>query len=225
MTTYDSYLGKGLYSYGDAGRILGISTGKIHNWTDGYRNMPPMFGRELAEPHILTFVDLMQLLLVQAFRKDRFSLQTIRAIAQYVARQCNTDHPFGIMRFHRSGKAIIGEMLDASPSDKHGLYMELPRAQVVMGEVITPYLEERLVYSNTGKVAQYWPMGMDGGVVIDPRRSFGEPILADYGLPTYTLYRMHMAGDSPEILADAFCVSTLEVEQALNYERGQARAA
>lgn len=228
-----NYLGIGIYTYSDASRILRISTQKLHKWADGYRysykgtirNKPPLFGRtypELAEQHFLTFTDLVQLYLVNKFRQERISMQVIRSTADRVAHMLNTDHPFASMKFHTDGKRIIGEIRDASPDGFPRNYLEdLSRAQIVM-ETVRPFLIDQLDYTSDGIARQFWPFGKNSGIVIDPKRCYGAPILSNCSVPTLPIYQMFVAGDPIDTIADVYKIDSIEVELAIRYEQALA---
>lgn len=233
MDSTTSYLGIGLYTYTDASHILRISTGKLHKWADGYpyqykgelRRQQPLFGRahpELAVQNLLTFLDLIQLYLINEFRKEKISLQVIRATADRVSRLFQTNHPFAVMQFHTDGKRIIGEIQETSIDGVSRHYLEdLAKAQLVM-ETVRPFLIDHLDYTPEGITRQYWPLGREKGVVIDPARCFGNPMLSDFSIPTYPIYSMYLAGDTPSTIADAYCIDIDHITRAIEYEQALA---
>jgi uncharacterized protein (DUF433 family) len=56
-------------------------------------------------------------------------------------------------------------------------------------------------------------------VLIDPRRSFGRPVIAGTGIPTSAVADRFFAGESPEHLAHDFRLTPDQVLEAVRYER------
>ena len=57
------------------------------------------------------------------------------------------------------------------------------------------------------------------GMVVDPRRAFGKPVIAGTATPTETLAGLIRAGESPEQVAEDFRLTTKQVEDAWQFEK------
>jgi uncharacterized protein (DUF433 family) len=55
-------------------------------------------------------------------------------------------------------------------------------------------------------------------IVIDPRVSFGRPVIAGSGVPTSAILERYLAGEGFEHLALDYNRSTLEIEEAIRCE-------
>jgi uncharacterized protein (DUF433 family) len=55
-------------------------------------------------------------------------------------------------------------------------------------------------------------------IVIDPRISFGRPVLAGSGIPTAVIAERYKAGESVDELADDYGRKRLEIEEAIRCE-------
>ncbi len=74
------------YSPTEAGRIVGLSVGRVRRWLQGYRyqhgenvvTMAPVLSRS-SESKYASFLDLVDLLFVKKFLEVGFSLQKIRS--------------------------------------------------------------------------------------------------------------------------------------------------
>jgi uncharacterized protein (DUF433 family) len=226
------YLGIGLYTIPETARLLRVPVGKLRRWAQGYRFADgrfskPMFGRdypELADQGILTFQDLIELCLVSQFRQAGVSMQTIRTTARWAAEQFETNHPFAVRRFHTDGKRLFAEMeLSAEKGVPQRVYQELPTCQYVLDDIAESFFL-KLDYE-ADQVRHYWPLGKQCTVVLDPARSFGEPIDVTSGVPTRLLYEMHRARKSVAEVANWFQVEPEAVRAAIEYEQWLARVA
>ena len=68
-----------------------------------------------------------------------------------------------------------------------------------------------------GVVVGFNPLGPKRSVTIDPRRKFGQPVVR--AVPTAVLYEQFAAGDSVELIADAYDLTRSEVLDAIEFER------
>jgi uncharacterized protein (DUF433 family) len=55
-------------------------------------------------------------------------------------------------------------------------------------------------------------------IVIDPRRAFGQTVIAGTGIATIVIAERHCAGDSVAALADDYRLSSELVEDAIRFE-------
>lgn len=55
-------------------------------------------------------------------------------------------------------------------------------------------------------------------VVIDPRISFGRPVLVGTGIPTFILAERYKAGESIDELADDYGCNRFQIEEAIRCE-------
>ena len=89
MPEYE-YIGRGVYSVAEAARLTGVPSSTIRRWTRGYtykgRIIPPVFDgvNEEGTP-ILRFVDLMEVRILDGFRKEGVSWPTMRLMAYQAA--------------------------------------------------------------------------------------------------------------------------------------------
>lgn len=215
-----SYVGLGVYTIPEAARLLKTPGRTLYNWVRGYhargreRTVAPMFTAdhpELVAEHILTFVDLVEMHVVRSLRVHGVSLRTIRAAASILSQRFDTRHPFAVQGLRTDGKNVFlkGE----------GGTEELGPYQFVFEAVIEPFLKQ-LEYHD-GVASLLWPIGK-GRVALDPQRNFGKPIVHRGAVPTYPLYQMRKAGESPERIARWFGANVEAVNCAVEYEYGLA---
>lgn len=139
-------------------------------------------------------------------------MRTIKAAAACLSTRYGTNHPLAVRGLQTDGVRIF----DAAEGKLGGaVYEELGRYQFVIGEGARPFFRQ-LEYEDD--MARYiWPLGR-GKVVLDPARGFGKPIDFASGVPTYVLYQMRLAGESPERIARWYTVAVEAVNHAIEYE-------
>jgi len=106
--------------------------------------------------------------------------------------------------------------------ENHGVMLwDMRDVQRVFDKVIRPFLKN--VEFDGGKVpSRWWPRGKSRQVALDPRRSFGHPIVFREGIATKVLVRSVRANDSVEEVAKWFEISPASVRAAIDFEQALA---
>jgi uncharacterized protein (DUF433 family) len=222
-----SLLGIGLYTVAEASRLTGIPPGRLRRWLRGYTwgagerraASQPVWLRQVPDIEGtvgLGFLDLMEARFVDAFRKAAVPWLVIRRCAEHAREIIGSDHPFSSQRFRTDGRTIFAEIVD--PAGERQL-LDLAKGQFAFARVIDPSLYAGIEFSNRDMPARWWPMGQGTTVVIDPARSFGQPIVSDGGVPTRTLADAVAAEGSVAKVARLFRLEPKSVRAALRFEQ------
>ncbi|WP_426748617.1 DUF433 domain-containing protein [Myxococcus faecalis] len=217
----------GVYSLKEAARLVRMKSDRVKRLVKGYEfrgrrgqrsSSPPLFRGQFEEIDgtiNLSFPDLIELLFVRDFREHGVSMPVIRRAAEVAAEMYGgVDHPFCFRKFSTDGKRIFTTAADAE-GDEH--MVDLVRRQHVFAQVMDPFLKQ-LEYSEAGQLLRWFPLGKDKRVVLDPRLSFGAPIVAKFGVPTSVLYAAHRAGESEENIAAWYDVPVAAIQDAISFE-------
>ena len=94
--------------------------------------------------------------------------------------------------------------------------LDLKRHQYVFGRIIERTFKDLDIEADT--VARWRPFNGKDSIVIDPNRSFGQPIAAESGVPTIVLAQAVEAEGSQERVARLFEVSLAAVKDAVRFE-------
>jgi uncharacterized protein (DUF433 family) len=172
------------------------------------------------EERRLSFINLVEaFVLVGVRRHHSISLPKVRKAVDYLRRTFGTKRPLAEERFETDGVDLFVEKFGA-------LIGATQDGQVQLGEIIRARLKQvRRDPSGVPEKVVLFPAPARGGagaVVIDPRRSFGRPVLDGFGLRTAILAERFYAGDTVEALAADYGVSSETIQNAL---RCQPRAA
>lgn len=224
-------IGIGLYSVSEAAHLTRIPAASIRRWLVGYRythenmtrNIPSVC--ESDAPSVddiigLSFLDMMEMRFIHAFRENRISLQTIREAARRACELFRQDHPFTRKRFSTDGRRIFAEIAGQS-SPEPGL-LDLVKSQYAFHRVLKPTLYKSLEFSEGDEVRLWYPMWPRRQVVVDPERSFGRPLVDQVGVPTEVLAQAVNAEGSVERVARWFDVPVAAVTTAVDFEQALA---
>jgi len=220
-------IGIGLYTVPEAARLTGIAQGRLRRWLRGYTYAAgegqavsqPVWRRQLPEIDGtlgLGFLDLMEARFVDAFRKAAVPWRVIRLGAERARELCRTDHPFSSQRFRTDGRTIFAEIVDQA---REPALLDLVKNQFAFARIIGPSLYAGIEFSNRDMPVRWWPLGRNTPVVVDPARSFGQPIVSTAGIPTAVLADAVAAEGSVAKAARLFRMSPQAVNAALRFEQ------
>lgn len=220
------FVGIGLYSLADAAHLLKVPPQKLRRWMDGYaykqddeiRRMAPLWVPDIPkiEDHIeLSFRDLIELRFVQAFVENGIGLKAVRNCLKY-ARQCiHSARPFSSGRFRTDGRTIFLESLEAAGEPK---LLDLKKKQYVFKQVVEQSFKDLDLDGDL--VARWRPYRGKDSIVVDPTRSFGQPIASASGVPTVVLAEAVKAEGSLSLVAAMYEVEKSAVQDAVRFHEG-----
>jgi uncharacterized protein (DUF433 family) len=220
----EELIGLGLYTPAEAGRLLNIPAGKITRWLRGHRIGGHKY-QPLWKPQIhlddkgvyLGFRDLMEVRIADKFIHFGVSPQRIRTAIGLAREIVGEDRPLSTDRFRTDGREIFLRVveMDEDGEEKERL-LNLFKRQYEFKQIIDPLLKT-IDFDERGVPFQWWPLGKRGNVVIDPARSFGQPIDSVTSVPTAVLAiagRRHGIDNA----AKAYSVPRASVKRAIDYE-------
>jgi uncharacterized protein (DUF433 family) len=218
-------IGLGAYTVPEAAQLLKIRSINIRRWIGGYnfnsqgdaRRMPPLWTSQLPAygNHLeLGFRDLIELKFVREFLKSGLSLQVIRFCLQEAKKVISDDRPFSTRRFKTDGKTIFIEGIRGSGETE---LLDLKKKQYTFKDVIEQSFKDLDIEDDT--VTSWRPFKGKKTIVIDPQRSFGQPIATDYGVPTATLAQAVEAEGTVEKVVRLYEVPAKIVRDAVAFER------
>lgn len=212
--------GIGAYSLPEAGRLLAIPPSTIRHWLFGYhyahhgpvtQQAPlwrPQYGIDQEEP-LLGFRDLLEARIVRGLRDAGLGLPTIRECLRRARDLVEDEHPFSTRRFNTDGKSLFVEI--------GGTVLDLKTRQHVFKRVIAPSFID-LEY-DLDAASRWWLNPSKKTLVIDPERSFGQPIVDKTGVSTSRLVQVVEAEGSVELAARLFELDVAIVRDALAFEQ------
>jgi uncharacterized protein (DUF433 family) len=220
-------LDTGIYAVPEAARLTHVTTGRIRRWLRGYefagrrgrRSSPPVWEGQL-EPieHAvaLGFLDLIEVQCVDALLQAGVTWPTLRKAHAHAKDMVGHTHPFCTNRFATDGQTVFLR-LRMEEGEHDETVWDMKDIQRVFEEIIGPFLRN-VEFSDCDLAARWWPMGPDRQVLLDPRRSFGHPIVSEHGVPTASLAAAFRTENDTAVVARWFAVSPVEVRDAVVFE-------
>jgi uncharacterized protein (DUF433 family) len=226
-----AYKGLGSYRAAEAARLVKLNARQISRWLRGYghqasgqsRTVPPLWQPQYEagtkEALEIGFRDLVELRFVKGFLNAGVSLQAVRSCLNYAQALVNDERPFSTRRFQTDGRTIF---LESVTNDGKSELLDLKHRQFAIKTVIEQTFKDLDIEEDA--VARWRPFGGKPTIVIDPQRSFGQPIAAHSGIPTVVLAEAVQAEGSEERVARLFDVPVAIVHDAARFEKALAAA-
>ncbi len=218
-------IGMGLYTPAEAGRLLGITASRITRWLRGHTiedtHYPPLWEPQLdlgEDGLFLGFRDLQEVRVAAAFIGQGLSAQRVRRAIDLGRETIGDQHPLSTARFRTDGRSVFLQVVEAS-GEAH--LLDLFKKQFAFRDVLERSLDN-LDYDSAGIPKRWWPLGKAAAIVLDPQRSFGQPIEDESSVPVDVLAAAAAAEGTPERAALVWDVPVRSVTRALAFEAAMA---
>lgn len=216
------------YPASEVARILNLPAATVKAWCFGqtYRSaagapkrFKPVILPADTRARLLSFANLCELHVLSAIRRQhKISLSKVRDSVDYVRSQLGADRPLIDRQFRTNGVDLFVEhtshLLNVSQQGQESLRGEFALALA------------RIEWDRNGAPVRLFPFSRSTvsgaqpkAIVIDPRLSFGRPVLSGVGVPTEVIVDRFKAGDSMGEMAKDYGVDEKEIEEALRFEQ------
>lgn len=218
------------YSSFEASRYLRIPENTVRNWAFGYaqRTGPgrtmrsrPLLKAADTQRHLLSFVNLVELHMISALRRDHnVQMPKIRRAIDYLEAKLRSPHP------------LIDEEMETDGTDifinKYGSLINASRdGQLAMKALLQAHLK-RIERDERGVAVRLFPFTRKRDadtiveapklIAIDPAVAFGRPVIVGSRVPTSEIAQRFQAGESPSEVAQDFGRTEEEVWEAIRCE-------
>lgn len=212
----------GFYSPADVSRLLQVATPKLRGWLNGWSNSAsgPIIERDFKDSRTISFLDLMEMRFIEAFRNQGVPMQTLRKAATKARQEWNTSHPFALSkaRYLTDRCKIFAQVAEL---ERDRVTWDMVSGQHEMWDVIEATIEKGVEFNPSSDLASRWyPLPAEfPDIGIDPAVAFGKPALLREGIPTTALHRMWRAENgNVGRVATAFGIGEDAVRTAVEYE-------
>ena len=217
------------YPLNEAARYLKLAPATLRAWTfgrpyptaQGAGHFRPIIRPASLRPRLLSFWNLIEAHVLRALRTDHgFSVKALRQAVDYAERELDIEH----LLLRQELCFDAGQLF----LDRYGKLINLSASgQMAMRQVLQAHLKRvnwdakqfpvRLHPFISAVSADTTPAAMP--IAIDPRISFGRPVVVSRAISTATIAARIDAGETVHALAADYDLSTAEIEHAVLYER------
>jgi uncharacterized protein (DUF433 family) len=212
----------GFYSPADAARLLQVASPKLRGWLNGWSSSTagPIVNRDFKNTRTISFLDLMEMRFIEAFRRQGVPMQTLRRAAARARKDWDVPHPFALSkaRYLTDRRNVFAQVAE---QEKDRVTWDMASGQHEMWEVIEGTIAKGVEFDPASDLARRWyPLPAEfPDVGIDPAVAFGKPALSGARIPTAAIHRMWRAeGGNISRVADAFEISQDAALSAVEYE-------
>lgn len=205
--------GKGVYSFGEAAKLVRLKPSRVREWFAGKKPVFTSDHAPIGTVHAISFLDLVEVFVAGHLRECGASLLTVRKVHDRLQHDLKTPHPFARKEMLTDGKEIFVRGVDKSGEEE--IYEAITK-QKAFPKMILPFLKQ-IDYGAVTVLAQRWRIS--DGVVVDPGKSFGRPVLSQSAIPTYLIAAEYRAnGSDAEQVADWYKITPQQVIDAVRFE-------
>lgn len=214
------------YPLSEAARYLKLPAATLRSWTlgrpyptaSGGRVFQPILRPAQVRPPLLSFWNLVEAHVLRALRSEHgVSVDSVRKAVEYAEQTLHIERLLLRPELRAdAGRLFLqryGELINLSAS-----------GQLAMHQLLTAHLK-RIEWDDARLPMRLHPFllgdvaGGDMPIAIDPRISFGRPVVLSRGISTAAIASRIDAGESPADVADDYDLTTEDVERAVVYER------
>jgi len=214
------------YSIAEAAGYLRLPVSTLRAWLLGQRyrtGNEPKFFRPVIEiadrkDRQLSFLNLVEAFVLAGIRRQHeIPLPKVRKAVDYLSRTFDSKRPLAEEQFETDGIDLFVEKVGS-------LIGATQEGQIQMREVIRDRLERvRRDPKGVPEKIVLFPARSDKprstDVVIDPRMSFGRPVLDGFGVRTAILAERFDAGEDIDALAQEYAAPAEAIQNAIRCER------
>ena len=204
------------YGVGEAAAYLRLPKSTLRAWLLGQRGFRSVINIADAKDRKMSFINLVEAFVLAGIRREHsIPLPKVRKAVDYLRRTFKTRRPLAEVQFETDGVDLFVERFGA-------LIGATQEGQLQMREIIRDRLKrvlrdpkgipQKIVLFPARKPSE------KGDIVIDPRLSFGRPVIDGYGLRTSILAERFYSGETVEELASDYGVPSEAIQNALRCE-------
>lgn len=220
----------GIYTLPDVAHILNVRAAKLRRWLDTEATVPAGAVAEDATPYGLSkagirgeaqekhvdFLTLIELFTIYQLREVGVTFPEIRVARHELQEAYASPYPFALKGLLSDGRKIAKEV------NQSDLLLLNAQGQRGFGAVLKNFFKRIDFEESTELAKRYHPCGRESAVVVDPRISFGRPVLEGTAIATETLLSLYKGGEAPELIAEQFEIEESAVHDALSFETDKA---
>jgi len=221
-----------IYSVGEAARYLNLPVSTLSSWVKGRdyvaggrtKRWGPLIQIADAKGSFLSFNNLVEAHVLKAIRtRHGVPMRGVQAALDYARRAHKIDRLF----LSDDLRAVEQKPEDAVRKSVGALFLEMlgeveqisEGGQLVIRNALTRHLD-RIERDSSGMPIRLFPFVSrfpEREILIDPRVSFGRPVLVKRGIRVATVVDRIEAGESVEHIAKNYGLDPADIERALDF--------
>ncbi|MGE0719335.1 MAG: DUF433 domain-containing protein [Alphaproteobacteria bacterium] len=174
----------------------------------------------IAGKQELSFLDLIEVRFIEHFRKQGYSLQSLRKAAEAARAELGMQHPFAT--YGAKFVAVRKDIFLAVARDVGDTkLLNLMTKQYAMYVVLEDVLSRGLTFDPTSGIVRRWqPREKEfPKIVVDPLIAYGQPVVEPARVPTEAIFKTWKAeGGNWSAVVDWYEIDEAQARQAVEFE-------
>lgn len=203
------------YSVREATLYLRLPVSTLRAWVGRQKNFESLIVPAQTKPLALSFINLVEAYVLASIRKEhKISMKKVRNGMRFISDRFSSAHPLAVKDFETDGISLFlresGIVYDVSGGG----------GRMVLKEIIEQYLQ-RIERGPDGLPEKLYPFSRTGepdepkSILIDPKISFGRPILSGTIIPIENIVERYRAGEPMKELAKDYECDQADIEEAI----------
>ena len=203
------------YSVSEAALYLRLPESTLRAWIERRSNFEPLIAPAQEKPLALSFINLVEAYVLASIRREhRLSMNKIRKGLDFISQKYPSGNPLAEKDFETDGLSLFLKEADLVYDISGG------SGQIVLEDIVKEYMR-RIERDPHGLPIKLYPFSRSGepdeprSILIDPKISFGRPILSRINIPVEIIVERYRAGESMSELAGDYECDQEKIEEAI----------
>jgi uncharacterized protein (DUF433 family) len=211
-------LGNGIYTIREIARILRLPYAKVHRWLNTYwegelgKFFEGNYSWKVENSQAVGFHTLIEFYILVQFAEAGVKTREVLKAHVELSKELQTPFPFAqrnvLEKIRTDGKKIF--------LTSNGITCTLDGTKQLNLSFIRLFLKN-LEFDSDLVASRFWPLGKDKGILVDPRRKFGHPVVNKSNIYPETIYNLYKAGEPEKFIAFTYEISEEDVRHAIEY--------
>lgn len=205
-------LGGGIFLPKDVSQILGLPYSKVRYWI--FEFWDNRFGKGISTYSFgdkgnkaIDFHTLIEFYIFYQLRSKGISAQKIQKVHTQLSKELNTRYPFAHTKISTNGKGVWYELVG-------NLIQVNGKQQFDLKGILEPFLK-KIEFGKDNVAEKYYPLNKSKHIVVDPKRQFGQPIIAGTNIRAEIIFSLYNGGESKKDIESLYNISQKEISDAI----------
>ena len=215
-----------LFAAREAAIVLNVPPSTFQTWVRGYERHDRESRTSVSKPLVtavdavpggpnIPFIGLVEGLALAAFRRAGVPMQRIRPALEHLEKEIGLRHALASDRLYADGAEVLFDYGRDASKESLAQLVVVRNQQRVFAPIVEQYLRHITYGPDHWAIRVRLPAYEKTPVIVDPKRSFGRPVIQRARVPVEELVDRWWAGDSIHVLADDFGLRETEVEDVI----------
>lgn len=211
-------INNGIYTLPEVGKILRIPYYKVNKWVNRYWDahlgspFESRYSWSVGNSKAVSFHTLIEFYVLHLLGESGIATKKVLNAHLELSNAYDTAFPFAKK-----------QILEGIRTDGKRLFLENENGIITLDgnkqfnlEFVKVFFKN-LDFDNDLLATKFWPLGKDRGIVVDPQRQFGHPVLGSTNVYPETIFNLYKAGEPVDFIAFTYEIDPQLIKDALEF--------